>query len=53
MAGAADFGVDAVFVASGLHRPKTTSGADLDGVHLAELFEGRKAPRAAMATLVW
>lgn len=53
MAGAADFGVDAVFVASGLHRPKTASGADLDGVHLAELFEGRKAPRAAMATLVW
>jgi HAD superfamily hydrolase (TIGR01459 family) len=52
MAGAADFGLDAVFVASGLHRPKTAS-AGLDGVHLAQLFEGRKAPRGAMAALVW
>ena len=52
MAGAADFGLDAVFVASGLHRPKA-GGADLDGAHLADLFEGRKRPRAAMAALAW
>jgi HAD superfamily hydrolase (TIGR01459 family) len=52
MAGAAGFGLDAVFVASGLHRPKA-GGADLDGAHLADLFEGRKRPRAAMAALSW
>jgi len=52
MAGAASFGLDTVFVASGLHRPKA-GGADLDGAHLANLFEGRKRPRAAMAALAW
>jgi HAD superfamily hydrolase (TIGR01459 family) len=52
MAGAASFGLDTVFVASGLHRPKD-GGADLDGAHLADLFEGRKHPRAAMAALAW
>jgi HAD superfamily hydrolase (TIGR01459 family) len=52
MAGAAGFGLDAVFVASGLHRPKA-GGADLDGAHLADLFDGRKRPRAAMTALAW
>jgi len=52
MAGAADFGLDAVFVASALHRPKA-GGTNLDGAHLADLFEGRKRPRAAMAALAW
>jgi len=52
MAGAASFGLDTVFVASGLHRPKA-GGADLDGAHLADLFAGGKRPRAAMAALAW
>jgi HAD superfamily hydrolase (TIGR01459 family) len=51
MAGAADFGLDAVFVASGLH--VAPGGEGLDDLRLVELFEGRKPPRAAMPTLAW
>jgi len=51
MAGAADFGLDAVFVASGLH--VGPGGEGLDDHRLAELFEGRKSPRAAMPALAW
>jgi len=51
MAGAADFGLDAVFVASGLH--VGPGGEGLDDLRLAELFEGRKPPRAAMPALIW
>ena len=50
MEGAADFGLDAVFVASGLH---VGPGEGLDERRLTELFEGRKAPRAAMSALAW
>jgi HAD superfamily hydrolase (TIGR01459 family) len=51
MAGAADFGLDAVFVASGLH--VRSGGNALDDRRLTELFEGRKPPRAAMPALAW
>lgn len=51
MAGASDYGLDAVFVASGLH--VGPGGEGLDDLRLAELFEGRKAPRAAMPALAW
>ena len=51
MAGAADFGLDAVFVASGLH--VGPGGEGLDDLRLSELFGGRKPPRAAMPALVW
>ena len=51
MAGATGFGLDAVFVASGLH--VGPGGEGLDDVRLAELFEGRKPPRAAMPALAW
>jgi HAD superfamily hydrolase (TIGR01459 family) len=51
MAGATDYGLDAVFVASGLH--VGPGGEGLDDLRLAELFEGRKAPRAAMPALAW
>jgi HAD superfamily hydrolase (TIGR01459 family) len=51
MAGAADFGLDAVFVASGLH--VGPGGEGLDDLRLAELFEGRRPPRAAMPALIW
>lgn len=51
MAGATGFGLDAVFVASGLH--VGPGGEGLDDLRLAELFEGRKAPRAAMPALIW
>ena len=51
MAGAAGFGLDAVFVASGLHIGP--GGEGLDDLRLAELFEGRKPPRAAMPALAW
>ena len=51
MAGAAELGLDAVFVASGLH--VGPGGEGLDDLRLAELFEGRKAPRAAMPALAW
>lgn len=58
MAGAANFGLDTVFVASGLHVPKAPSGGDtprgaLGEFRLAELFEGVKPPRAAMPALAW
>jgi HAD superfamily hydrolase (TIGR01459 family) len=51
MAGAADFGLDAVFVASGLH--VGPGGEGLDDLRLTQLFEGRKPPRAAMPALAW
>ncbi|MGC2408610.1 MAG: TIGR01459 family HAD-type hydrolase [Methyloceanibacter sp.] len=59
MAGAASFGLDAVFVASGLHvsnaaRGKDAAGnANLDELVLGELFEGLGSPRAAMPALAW
>jgi HAD superfamily hydrolase (TIGR01459 family) len=51
MAGAADYGLDAVFVASGLH--VGPGGEGLDDLRLVELFEGRKPPLAAMPALAW
>jgi HAD superfamily hydrolase (TIGR01459 family) len=57
MAGAAAFGLDALFVASSLHVGSAARGADaeaaLDEAILAELFDGVAAPRAAMAALAW
>jgi HAD superfamily hydrolase (TIGR01459 family) len=58
IAGAASFGIDAVFVASGLHVP-SNSGGDagedaLDGMHLAELFaHAKRRPLGAMRALAW
>lgn len=53
IAGAGQFGIDAVFVASGLHAPGE-GGEALDAPHLAELFarESRR-PIAAMRALHW
>ena len=59
MAGAASFGLDAVFVASGLHVANAACGedaegnTDLDELVLGELFEGMKPARAAMPALAW
>ena len=60
MEGAASFGVDAVFVASGLHVPSPYTGQinelgdeRLDARHLAELFARVKRPLAAMRSLSW
>jgi HAD superfamily hydrolase (TIGR01459 family) len=58
MAGAASFGLDAVFVASGLHMPsatrgEATGGDGLDGFAVAELFGGGKRPLAAISGLAW
>jgi HAD superfamily hydrolase (TIGR01459 family) len=59
MAGAASFGLDALFVASGLHVSGAARGEDADGnanldeLVLAELFEGLRPPRAAMPALTW
>jgi HAD superfamily hydrolase (TIGR01459 family) len=52
MDGAAKFGIDAVFVASGLHLDNIGSDA-LDGGEVAALFEGRKPPLAALRRLIW
>jgi HAD superfamily hydrolase (TIGR01459 family) len=53
IAGAAGFGIDAVFVASGLHAPGE-GGEALDAPHLAELFaHDTKRPIAAMRALAW
>jgi HAD superfamily hydrolase (TIGR01459 family) len=58
IAGAANFGIDAVFVASGLHVPSNSGGdageETLDASHLAELFAGAKRrPLGAMRALAW
>jgi HAD superfamily hydrolase (TIGR01459 family) len=58
IAGAAQFGIDAVFVASGLHVPANSDGEEgpetLDERHLAELFVGAKRrPLGAMRALAW
>lgn len=53
IAGAGGFGIDAVFVASGLHAPGEGSET-LDGAHLAELFgQETKRPIAAARALQW
>jgi HAD superfamily hydrolase (TIGR01459 family) len=57
IAGAASFGIDSVFVASGLHAP-ANSGGDaggdvLDADHLAKLFAQAGRPLAAMPALMW
>ena len=52
IAGAANFGIDAVFVVSGLHAPG--KGEALDAPHLAELFaEAPRKPVAATRALAW
>jgi HAD superfamily hydrolase (TIGR01459 family) len=53
IAGAGSFGIDSVFVASGLHAPGE-GGEALDAAHLTELFgqEGRR-PIAATRGLQW
>jgi HAD superfamily hydrolase (TIGR01459 family) len=58
IAGAAGFGVDAVFVTSGVHAPANSGGEAgaeaLDRAHLAELFAAAKRrPLAAMRALAW
>ena len=60
MQGAASFGVDAIFVASGLHVPSPATGQmnelgdeSLDTGHLAALFTRVKTPLAAMRSLRW
>jgi HAD superfamily hydrolase (TIGR01459 family) len=49
--GAANFGLDTVFVASGLHVAKTRGHDRLEDLLLAELFEGVAPPLAAMPEL--
>jgi HAD superfamily hydrolase (TIGR01459 family) len=51
IAGASGFGLDAVFVASGLHVSKTPGHDTLEDLFLAELFEGVQPPLAAMPEL--
>jgi HAD superfamily hydrolase (TIGR01459 family) len=58
IAGAAGFGIDAVFVASGLHVPANSGGEvgaeALDRAHLSELFgKAKRRPLAAMRALDW
>ena len=58
IAGAAGVGIDAVFVASGLHVPPNSGGEGgaetLDRAHLAELFaHAKRRPLGAMRALIW
>jgi len=53
IAGASNLGIDAVFVASGLHAPGE-GGEALDAPHLAELFaDSERRPIAATRALDW
>ncbi len=58
IAGAAGVGIDAVFVASGIHVPANSGGEAgaeaLDRAHLSELFaKAKRRPLAAMRALDW
>jgi HAD superfamily hydrolase (TIGR01459 family) len=58
IAGAAGVGIDACFVASGLHLPSNSGGEcgaeTLDHAHLAELFaDAERPPLGAMHALKW
>jgi HAD superfamily hydrolase (TIGR01459 family) len=58
IAGAGRFGIDSVFVASGLHVPANSGGEagpeTLDERHLAELFaDAKRRPLGAMRALAW
>ncbi|MCB1510229.1 MAG: TIGR01459 family HAD-type hydrolase [Hyphomicrobiaceae bacterium] len=54
IAGARDFGIDAMFIGQGIHREDVMPAGDLDEAALARLFAG-DAPRAvaAMSGLAW
>ncbi|HLC09416.1 MAG TPA: TIGR01459 family HAD-type hydrolase [Methyloceanibacter sp.] len=52
MEGATGVGLDAVFIASGLHLDKSREDG-LDRSAVASLFAGRKPPLAALDRLVW
>jgi HAD superfamily hydrolase (TIGR01459 family) len=52
--GAENYGCDAIFVASGIHRHETMDGAKLSGAKLAKLFTpGTPSAIAAMVELKW
>jgi len=51
---AEDAGIDALFIASGIHRAEIMTGTDIDETELAGLFAADAPPaRAAMAYLAW
>lgn len=49
LTGAQNFGVDALFIASGIHRPVLMHGEDIDAAKLAVLFEPEGTPPAVAA----
>lgn len=49
LTGAFNFGVDALFIASGIHRPALMRGGDIDEVKLAALFKPQGTPPAVAA----
>lgn len=55
LVGARNFGVDGLFIASGIHRPQLMTGDDIDAARLDELFapEGTPPAVAAMSFLRW
>jgi HAD superfamily hydrolase (TIGR01459 family) len=53
VAGAANVGVDALFIASGIHREELIEDGRISEERLARLFETAHPARAAMARLVW
>ncbi len=54
IAGAANLGIDSVFVASGLHAPGGAGGEALGGAQLEALFAQEKTrPIGAMRALLW
>jgi HAD superfamily hydrolase (TIGR01459 family) len=53
IAGAVDYGIDALFIGQGIHRDAVMPNGELVAGPLANLFEGQPAAIAAMATLRW
>ncbi|MFV0367695.1 MAG: TIGR01459 family HAD-type hydrolase [Hyphomicrobiaceae bacterium] len=53
--GAKNFGVDALFIASGIHAPDLMDGREIDEAKLTELFKGADpdSPVGAMSYLRW
>ena len=55
MAGAARYGIDGLFIASGIHAEELSAldGAEPDSLALARLFAGHAHPLGVMARLAW
>jgi len=53
IAGAAQFGIDSLFIGQGIHRDAIMPNGELDAAAMARVFAGQPKANAAMTTLRW